>query len=228
MFRQAAAGADMQVAARSYASLAAIDPAGAADYYAKAVAAQEKLTGPDHPRVAILLNRLATAVEAKQGPREAEVLLRRALAIQRKTLGASPDTATTLITLGSLLQNLGRPEEAERLERDAVGILEQKRPQSVQLATAYTNLADLLSARKDFTPSAALLRHAIAIDEAIYGTDDPEVALDLSNLGELLKGHGQDAAARTAFARALAIYEKRLGSESPEARGVRQSLRTLH
>ena len=227
LFQQAAAGADLQVAARSYASLAPLDPARASDYYAKAIAAQEKVSGADHPRVALLLNRLAQALEEKQNFRESEALLRRALAIQRKALGPSADTATTLINLGSLLQNLQRAEEAERLEREAIGILEQKRPQSVELAAAYTNLADLLSPRKDFAPAVALLRRAIAIDEAIYGTDNPEVAVDLTNLGELLKGHGQDAAARTALDRALAIYEKRFGPQSPQARDVRESLRNL-
>jgi tetratricopeptide (TPR) repeat protein len=227
LFQQAAAGADLEVAARSYASLAPLDPARASDYYAKAIAAQEKDTGADNPRVAMLLNRLAQALEEKQNFRESEALLRRALAIQRKALGPSPDTATTLINLGSLLQNLQRAEEAERLEREAIGILEQKRPQSVELAAAYTNLADLLSPRKDFAPAAALLRRAIGIDEAIYGTEDPEVALDLTNLGELLKGHGQNAAARTALDRALAIYEKRLGPQSPQARNVRESLQHL-
>jgi len=227
LFQQAAAGPDIQVAARSYASLAPLDPARASDYYAKAIAAQEKVSGADHPRVATLLNRLAQALEEKQNFREAEMLLRRALAIQRKALGPSADTATTLINLGSLLQNLQRAAEAERLEREAIGILEQKRPQSVELAAAYTNLADLLVPQKDFAPAAALLRRAIAIDETIYGTGDPEVAVDLTNLGELLKGHRQDAAARIALERALAIYEKRFGPESPQARNARESLRTL-
>jgi len=228
LFQQAAAGADMQVAARSYASLAPLDPVRAGDYYAKAIAAQEKDTGPNHPRVAMLLNRLALSLEEKQNYAEAEALLRRALAIQRKALGPSPDTATTLINLGSLLQNLKRGEEAERVEREAIGILEQRSPDSVELAAAYTNLADLLSPRKDVAPAVELLRRAIAIDETIYGTGDPEVAGDLTNLGELLKGHGQNAAARAALDRALAIYEKRFGPESPQARQVRESLRLLH
>jgi tetratricopeptide (TPR) repeat protein len=227
LFQQAAAGADMEVAARSYASMGALDPARAADYYSKAIAAQEKVSGREHPRIAMLLNRLAQALEEKQNFQEAEAALRRALAIQRKALGPAPDTATTLINLGSLLQNLKRAEEAERLEREAIGMLEQKRPQSVELAAAYTNLADLLSPRKDFAPAAALLQRAIAIDEAIYGTQDPEVAVDLTNLGELLKGHGQDAAARRALERALTIYETRVGAGSPQAQNVRESLRTL-
>jgi tetratricopeptide (TPR) repeat protein len=227
-FQQAAGGTDMQVAARSYASLAAFDPARADGYYARAIEAEEKVDGPDHPRVANLLNRLATALEQKQNFRDAEPLLRRALAIQRKVLGPSLDTATTLLNLGSLLQNLQRAAEAERVEREAISILEQKRPQSTELAAACTNLADLLSTQKDFSPAAALLRRAIAIDEAIFGIDDQEVAVDLANLGELLKGHGQDAAARPPLERALAIYEKRLGPGSLQARDIRESLRHLH
>ncbi len=227
LFQEAAAGADRQVAARSYASLGSLDPARATDYYAKAISAQEAVSGPEHPRVAMLLNRLAQALEQKRNFREAEAVLRRALAIQRKAAAASPDTAATLINLSSVLQNLDHPEEAERMEREAIGILERKRPLSVELAAAYTNLADLLSPRKDFAPAVALLRQAIAIDETIYGSDDPEVAGDLTNLGALLKGHGQDAAARSALERALAIYEKRLGAGSPQARDVRESLRQL-
>ncbi len=226
-FQQAAAGADLDVAARSYASLGSLDPARATDYYAKAIAAQEKVSGAEHPRIAMLLNRLAQATEEKKNFAEAEALLRRALAIQRKAPGPSPDMATTLINLGSLLQTLHRADEAERSEQEAIGILEQKRPMSAELAAAYTNLADLLYPRKDFAPAAQLLRKAMAIDESIYGTDDPEVAVDLTNLGELLKGHGQDAAARTALDRALAIYEKRFGPQSPQARDVRESLRQL-
>ena len=43
LFQQAAAGADPEVAARSYASLGSLDPPRASDYYAKAIAAQEKV-----------------------------------------------------------------------------------------------------------------------------------------------------------------------------------------
>ncbi len=228
LFQQAATGADLQVSARSYASLAGLDPARADSYYTRALEAEEKIDGPDHPRVALLLNSLALALEQKENFRDAEPLLRRALSIQRKALGPSHfDTAGTLVNLGSLLQNQHRVAESERLEREAIGILEQVRPQSVELATACTNLADLLSNQQDASASAALLRRALAIDEAIYGTDDPEVAVDLTNLGELLKGHGQAAAARSPLLRALAIYEKRLGPDSPQARDVRESLRHL-
>jgi tetratricopeptide (TPR) repeat protein len=228
LFQQAAAGADLLVSARSYTSLAGLDPAHADSYYKKALEAEESFDGPDHPRVALLLNRLALTLAQKENFRDAEPLLRRALAIQRKALGPTHfDTAGTLVNLGSLLQNLHRAAESERLEREAISILEQVRPQSVELATACTNLADLLSNHPDATESVALLRRAIKIDEAIYGTEDPEVAVDLTNLGELLKRHGQDAAARPPLLRALAIYEKRLGPDSPQARDVRESLRHL-
>ncbi len=227
LFQQAAAGPDMEVAARSYASLGPLDPPRATDYYAKAIAALEKVSGPEHPRVALLLNRLALALEEKQNFEQAEAPLRRALAIQRKAGAPPAETATTLVNLGSLLQTLRRAEEAERVEREAIGILETKRPRSLELAAAYTNLADLLSPQKDFAPAARLLRQAIAIDEAIYGDQDPEVAVDLVNLGELLKRHEQNTAARAAFDRALSIYEKRFGPESPQARDVRESLRQL-
>ena len=62
------------------------------------------------------------------------------------------------------------------------------------------------------------------MDEEIYGRDHPEVAGDLRNLGMLLKETGQAAAADAMLRRALEIYEKKLGTASPQAADVRKIL----
>jgi len=59
----------------------------------------------------------------------------------------------------------------------------------------------------------------------VYGPEDPEVAMDLTNLGLLLKESGETAAASASLRRALAIYEKALGPGSPQALKLRDTLK---
>lgn len=218
LFRQSAAGADKLVAARSYASLALLDPAHADSYYRSALTAEEAASGPNHPRVAILLNDLALALKEKKDYQSAEPLLRRALAVQQKAYGQERyQTATTMGNLGNLLQAMNRIDEAEHMLREALRIFEQKLPESAELATTCTNLADIVATKGDAPAAAALLRRTLSIDEAIYGMNDPEVAGDLTNLGGLLREAGQPKAAQPLLERALAIYRAKLGPSSPEA-----------
>ncbi len=61
-----------------------------------------------------------------------------------------------------------------------------------------------------------------AVKEAeAFGSQDPRLALSLSNLGTLYQARGQHAQAEPLFKRSLAIREKVLG---PEHREVAQSL----
>jgi len=224
MFQQATAGSDAGVSARSYASLAKLDPASAAGYYPNAIAAEEIASGKDSPRVATQLSNLALTLRAKGDLKTAETLLRRAVTIQEKAFGRSHyQTATTLSNLGVVLQGLGRFTEAESVEREALAAYEQNRPQSMELAAICANLADLLAAKGDRTAAADLLRRAISIDEAVGGSEPLEAAADLTSLGKLLRLNSP-AAADPLLRRALAIYEKRLEPNSRQARDLRELL----
>ena len=226
LFQQASKGADNAVAARSFSTLASLDPQQAESYYRQALQREEAASGKEHPRVAVILNNLGLELRRKNDNRGAEPLFRRAYAIQQKAFGAeSPVTALTLINLGSLLQSTGRLVEAERLERSAVRIFEaQPGPEIVELAAACTNLAELLWTKGARVEATRLYRRAISIDEAVYGQEHPEVAGDLTNLGLLLKEAGDRAAADPLLRRALAIYEKAFGAGSAQATEVREQI----
>ncbi|MFT7835169.1 FxSxx-COOH system tetratricopeptide repeat protein [Saccharothrix sp. BKS2] len=60
-----------------------------------------------------------------------------------------------------------------------------------------------------------LFERALAIDEAVYGSDHPAVASNLENLGLALRDLGRPAEARPLFERALAIDEAVYGSDHP-------------
>jgi len=57
---------------------------------------------------------------------------------------------------------------------------------------------------------------ALAIDERVYGTEHPNVAIRANNLGSVLQDLGDRAGAKTQIERALVIGEKVYGREHPQ------------
>jgi tetratricopeptide (TPR) repeat protein len=90
----------------------------AALYWEEAVALAERELGPDHPRIAMLLNNLALSYHAQRRYAEAEPLLRRALAIRERALRPDhPVVAASLSNLAELYRLQGRYAKAEPLHR---------------------------------------------------------------------------------------------------------------
>ncbi len=72
-----------------------------------------------------------------------------------------------------------------------------------------------LGVRAEFAAARKAYERALAIDEAAYGPDHPEVAIRVNNLGSVLRDLGDLAGARAHYERALAIDEARpMGPDS--------------
>jgi tetratricopeptide (TPR) repeat protein len=76
-------------------------------------------------------------------------------------------------------------------------------------------LAVLLRQTHRSAESEALLLRALAIDEANFGSDHPNVAIRLNNLAFLLRHTNRLAEAEPLYRRALAITEKAFGPNHP-------------
>jgi tetratricopeptide (TPR) repeat protein len=72
-----------------------------------------------------------------------------------------------------------------------------------------------------------LAERALAITEAAYGPDHPEVATRLSNLAVILRDLGQPAGARPLAERALAIDEAAYGPDHPTVATLRANLAVI-
>ena len=72
-----------------------------------------------------------------------------------------------------------------------------------------------------------LFRRALAIDEASFKPDHPDVGLGLNNLATLLHYMGRPAEAEPLMRRALAIFETSLGPDHPSTVIVRKGLARL-
>jgi len=71
------------------------------------------------------------------------------------------------------------------------------------------------------------MHRALAIDEASYGADHPNVAIRLNNLGRLLEATNRLFVAEPLMRRALAIFEASLGPDHPNTATVRGNLAAL-
>ncbi len=226
LLQEAASGKDPNVAVRSFASLAKLDPEHADSYYRSAIAKQQSASGTEDRRLAVLLHEYGLALRARNDDASAEPVLRRALTVQEKV--AEPDSHLTIAilnTLGNLLEGRHEFDEAEKLERIALHLSEEKfGPESADLATTCTYLADVLWNKKELRAAGELFRRAVAIDISLYGPEQPETAADIANLGMLTKEEGQMATGDLLLRQALAIYEKALGADSAQAKFIRDNL----
>jgi len=73
-----------------------------------------------------------------------------------------------------------------------------------------------LQVQAQLTDAKTLLERALAIDEAAYGPDHPDVGIRLNNLALILRDLGDPAGARPLQERALGIDEAAYGPDHPD------------
>jgi hypothetical protein len=85
----------------------------------------------------------------------------------------------------------------------------------------------LLQATNRLAEAEPLMRRALAIDEASYGKDHPNVAIQLNNLASLLQATNRLAEAEPLMGRAFVIFWKSLGLDRPNTQTLRGIYITL-
>jgi tetratricopeptide (TPR) repeat protein len=160
---------------------------------------------------------------------EAEPRLKRALAMDEKTLGPEhPVVVADLNNLAVAYQRQGRLAEAESVLKRALAISEKTRgPGYPELSTTLDNLANVYQDQGRLAEAESLFKRALAIDEKALGPEHRSVALKLNNLAMLYNDEGRRAEAVALLKRALAIDEKTLGLEHPTTRAIRDNLRVI-
>jgi tetratricopeptide (TPR) repeat protein len=86
---------------------------------------------------------------------------------------------------------------------------------STPTARLMNELGMLLKSKAQHDEAEPLLRRALAIEEANYGQDHPNVAISLNNLASLLQDTNRPSEAEPLFRRALAIGEASDGPDHP-------------
>jgi len=100
-------------------------------------------------------------------------------------------------------------------------------PGHARPAIGLTNLATILADLGQLAEARPLAERALAIAEAAYGADHPDVATRLTNLATILAGLGQAAEALPLAERALAITEAAYGPDHPTVATLRTNLAAI-
>jgi tetratricopeptide (TPR) repeat protein len=152
---------------------------------------------------------------------EAETLLRNALALNEKALGAAhPSYGASQHALAVVLAQQGKYPEAEMLLRNALAVLTLTEK---AVGVAHPNygssqhvLAVVLKEQGKYPEAETLLRNALAIDEKALGVAHPDYGSSQHALALVLKEQGKYPEAETLLRNALAIHEKALGVAHPD------------
>jgi tetratricopeptide (TPR) repeat protein len=165
----------------------------------------------------ILMGELGFALFKLAQWSEAELLMRRALDIDQKTLGPlDPRVARDLGSLAQLLGATNRPADAEPLFRRALDIDEKTfGPKHFYVAADLNDLASILQNTNRLTEAEPLMRRALDIDQTNLGPLHRSVAAALNNLAILLQSTNRAAEAEPLMRRALDIDEKNFGADDP-------------
>ena len=171
----------------------------------------------DSKLVAAASNKFAILLQQTNRIKEAEFLMRQALAIDEAEFGNQhPKVAIDLNNLAWLLKDTNRIDEAEPLLRQALAINEAAfGNQHPKVATVLNNLALLLQYTNRFAAAEPMLRKALAIDEATFGLHHPKVAIRLNNLASLLKDTNRIEEAEYMMRQALDIDKAAFGNQHP-------------
>lgn len=205
------------------------DLRGALALWQRILATSRAAFGPEDPRLAASLQKLAGLEAALGLTEQARGRLEALLALQRRHLGSDhPEVAQSLGNLATLLQVMGRYQEAEPLRLQALAILEQRLgPDHPDLAPGWNNLALLYSSQGRYGEAEPIARRALAILERSQGHRHPTTAAPLVNLALLLQAQGRDKEATALAQRAWRLRLEQLGPHHPDTNASLNNLASL-
>lgn len=195
-----------------------------------ALAIQQRLFGPDDPRLGVTLTALAEAMRGQGRLVEAETQLRRALDLQRRDPALpSRDLDHTLNMLALSLRDQGRLVEAESLLHEALIISRRNANQHpIGLHRSLNNLAHVRLAIGDPVEAESLHREVLQQRRRYWGEQHPEVANTLINLAIAVGRQDRFEEAESLFVAGLAMRRRLQGADHPEIGVDLIALAALH
>jgi eukaryotic-like serine/threonine-protein kinase len=148
----------------------------------------ERILGAQHPDVGAALMTLGTTQYHMAHYAEAELALRRGVAIERSSLGDNPATATAMNNLGLMLMDWHGIDEAEQILSEAMRMdVALIGPNHASTLIIASNLGELHSRQGKFDLAERELRDVIARDHAAAIKDQ---IWELFRLGEVRRRRG--------------------------------------
>jgi serine/threonine-protein kinase len=195
----------------------------------QALALDEKVYGPFHPRVADDFVNLGEIQHELGHEAEAEKLYRQALAIKKDWYGEKhPDTAFCMMAVGQSLIYQKRYDDAAPFIQGGLAVQEEVfGPSHPRVAMAY-NQAGLLEQRRGHLDAAAHdFTRMAEINRAVYGDRHYLVGVAMMNLGQVYLDGKKYNIAEESFQGALERFREKLPADHPYIAIDEQKLGTV-
>ncbi len=192
------------VQAISHAKLGELEMA--LDLNRRALAIRERHLGPEHTRVAGVLNNIGSLLMEQGDHEDAGRYFQRALAIREKLgVGSEVEVSHVVLNLGILARELDLPIEARAHFERVLALRKQVLgPDHILTAEGLQNLGSLLVAMNEADAGWSLLERARTIRDRVLGPSHPVTAATLVELARAELARGQPAVARVRLEAALA------------------------
>jgi len=189
--------------------------AQAAPIYQRSLEIKEKILSPNDIQLAYSLRILGTTLRKLAKLDEAEVFLRRSIAICRGSTDASRPLVMALSSYSLLQLERGNLSQAEALSQEAVGIMRSVKPSGdILLSSALNNLGLIAYRRGRYEQAEAAYKESLEISTAI--ANDSEVANTLDNLANLYFDSNRFAQAEEIYKRDIELKQKVKGENHPD------------
>ena len=206
--------------------------AEAAQLYQSAISAAEKRYGAKHPRIVHSLNPLAELYVKLGRLAEAELLLKRALAIREETSELAElqlQTAVAFESSAKVNRQQGRRAEADLDDKKAQEARANARnTENGFTALSLDKLAEFYVAQGRYGEAEPLLRRALAIREKEKGVESEHTAGTVEKLAELYRAQRRYAEAEPLYKRALNLQEKKHGADTVHSLGSLSKLAPIY
>jgi CHAT domain-containing protein/tetratricopeptide (TPR) repeat protein len=206
--------------------------AEAEQLYRSAIIAAEMKFGPEHPRIVHSLNPLADLYTGQRRFAEAELLLKRALAIREQTNELAElhlQTALAHETSAMIHRQHGRRAEAGLEDQKAQQARANARnTENGHTALSLDKLAELYLAQGRYGEAEPLLKRALVITETEKGVESELTAGTLSKLAEIYRAQNRHDEAEPLYKRLLGLEEKKHGADTIQSLGALDKLARIY
>jgi len=174
--------------------------------------------GDRHIETLTSMSKLGELYQLQGRHKEAELLFKDCLEIQRAVLGERhPDTLASMNNLAVLYDNLGRYDEAEPLYKDCLemerAVLGERHPDTL---ASMNNLAVLYDNLGRYDEAEPLYKDCLEMERAVLGERHPDTLTSMNNLAMLYDNQGRYVKAEPLYKDCLEMRRAVLGERHPE------------
>ena len=201
----------------------------------------ERVLGPEHPDLGASLGGMRSVYILQGKHAEAEAILQRMLAIQKRVLASAEEASgpedkeewevlSSLEDLAFLYVAQESYAEAEPLYQRALAMAEKRfGPEHFLTAMRMTRLATIYTLQQKYAEAEPLYQRALAIDEIAVKTASvgPNLSGDLVGLAELYRAQGKYGEAEPLYERLLAVTIKSHAGVGPAVASVLEEYAAL-